>query len=230
MFLLFGRCSLADIWCQVHVNITYIYSNSDIISVGIDTFTTTTMATQKISPYSLPDLKSTTDDALANYLRGLNFAQNNSKLDFRLYVGFTSVFVAGLTFVADYRLGWEATKGWTAVAVGVYMVLSAIYSYWMWAVEGGLVFEGVRDGKRVSTYPSPLWLPVRNKHTNANLNIRDHPRIKDHKARPNILPHCHNNSSLLLYTTLNMANRCTIHYMVHSGWLFRCAALSEMAG
>lgn len=108
------------------------------------------MATQKISPYSLPDLKSTTDDALANYLRGLNFAQNNSKLDFRLYVGFTSVFIAGLTFVADYRLGWEATKGWTAVAVGVYMILSAIYSYWMWAVEGGLVFEGTRAGKRVS--------------------------------------------------------------------------------
>ena len=107
------------------------------------------MAEGKISPYNLNDLKNTTDDALGNYLRGLSFQQDNSKLDFRLAVGYASVIIAGATFVADYKLGWEATKGWTAVAVAAYAILNGIFTYWMWAVEKGLVFEGTKDGKKV---------------------------------------------------------------------------------
>ncbi|KAI7236894.1 hypothetical protein KC330_g3466 [Hortaea werneckii] len=104
----------------------------------------------KISPHSLPDLKNTTDDALGNYLRGLNFQQDNSKLDTRLAIGYTSVLIAAATFVADYKLGWEATKGWTAVAVVCYGILNAAFTYWMWGVEKGLVFEGKKDGKHIS--------------------------------------------------------------------------------
>lgn len=106
----------------------------------------------KISPYSLNDLKNTTDDALGNYLRGLSFEQDNSKLDFRLAVGYIAVVIAGATFAADYRLGWEATKGWTAGAVLVYMILNGIFTYWMYFVEKGLVFEGSREGKKVCCF------------------------------------------------------------------------------
>lgn len=103
-----------------------------------------------ISPHSLNDLKNTTDDALANYLRGLSFAQDNSKLDFRLAVGYVSVIIAAATFAADYKLGWEATKHWTAVAVAAYAVLNGVFTWWMWAVERGLVFEGSKGGRKVS--------------------------------------------------------------------------------
>lgn len=108
------------------------------------------MTDSRISPYSLNDLKNTTDDALGNYLRGLKFKQDNSKLDVRLALGYTAVIVGGATFVADYKLGWEATKYWTAFAVAAYAVLNGALTYWMWAVEKGLVFEGARDGKKVS--------------------------------------------------------------------------------
>lgn len=108
------------------------------------------MSDSRISPYSLNDLKNTTDDALANYLRGLSFKQDNSKLDVRLAVGYVAVIIAGVIFVADYKLGWEATKTWTAVAVAAYAILNSFLTYWMWAVEKGLVFEGQRDGKKVS--------------------------------------------------------------------------------
>jgi hypothetical protein len=109
------------------------------------------MAESRISPFSLNDLKNTTDDALGNYLRGLNFKQDNSKLDVRLALGYSAVVIGGVTFAADYKLGWEATKYWTAVAVAVYAVLNAALTYWMWAVERGLVFEGTKDGKKVRT-------------------------------------------------------------------------------
>lgn len=107
------------------------------------------MADTKISPYSLQDLKNTTDDALGNYLRGIGFKQDNSKTDVKLVVGYLAVIIAGATFVADYKLGWEATKGWTAVAVAAYAVLNGVFTYWLWFVEAGLVFEGSKDGKKV---------------------------------------------------------------------------------
>lgn len=110
------------------------------------------MAESRIAPYNLNELKNTTDDALGNYLRGLSFKQDNSKLDVRLALGYVSVIIAGAVFVADYKLGWEATKGWTAVAVAAYAVLNGAFTYWMWAVEKGLVFEGSKNGKKVGGY------------------------------------------------------------------------------
>jgi signal peptidase complex subunit 2 len=107
------------------------------------------MAESRISPYNLSDLKNTTDDALGNYLRSLNFAQDNIKTDIKLAVGYAAVIIAAATFAADYKLGWEATKDWTAVAVVAYAVLNGVFSYWLWFVEGGLVFEGSRGGKKV---------------------------------------------------------------------------------
>ena len=107
------------------------------------------MGDAKISPHSLNDLKNTTDDCLGNYLRSLSFTQDNSKLDFRLAIGYTAVVIAAVTFVADYKLGWEATKTGTAVAVVAYAALNAVYTYWMWLVEKGSVFEGQRQGQKV---------------------------------------------------------------------------------
>ncbi|KAK0306843.1 signal peptidase complex subunit spc2 [Friedmanniomyces endolithicus] len=108
------------------------------------------MADTKISPHSLAELKNTTDDALGNYLRGLKFEQDNTKLDVRLAIGYASVIIAAATFAADYKLGWEATKTWTAVAVVAYALLNGAFTYWMWAVEKGCVFAGVREGKKIS--------------------------------------------------------------------------------
>lgn len=107
------------------------------------------MSDSRISPYSLNDLKNTTDDALGNYLRGLSFKQDNSKLDVRLALGYVAVIIAGATFAADYKLGWEATKYWTAVAVAAYAILNGALTYWIWAVEQGLVFEGTHGGTKV---------------------------------------------------------------------------------
>lgn len=115
------------------------------------------MAESRISPYSLPDLKNTTDDALGNYLRGLGFKQDNSKTDFKLVVGYLAVIIAAATFAADYKLGWEATKNWTAVAVVAYSILNAIFTYHLWFVESGLVFEGSKDGKQVSYVPDEAF-------------------------------------------------------------------------
>jgi hypothetical protein len=185
------------------------------------------MAESKISPYSLNDLKNTTDDALGNYLRGLSFKQDNSKLDVRLALGYVSVIIAGAIFYADWKLGWEATKGWTAVAVAAYAVLNGAFTYWMWAVEKGLVFEGTKNGKKVGMI---LQCSASSMVANADFAISttDRHYLLTKKARSHILPRCYNDCITRRIGEL-MADPSTLHHLVHSGWSFRRKTFSEVA-
>ncbi|PCG98492.1 Signal peptidase complex subunit 2 [Penicillium occitanis (nom. inval.)] len=113
-------------------------------------------ASPKVPVYSLNDLKSTTDDAFTPYLCTLpqpyTFTRDNSKTTIRFVLGYTAVAIAGVTFYLDRQLGWEATEAvWVKWAVGVYFLLNTLLQYWIWAVEAGEVFRGVRrDGNALT--------------------------------------------------------------------------------
>ncbi|KAL8798828.1 MAG: hypothetical protein Q9182_006350 [Xanthomendoza sp. 2 TL-2023] len=108
------------------------------------------MSSPKISVYSLSDLKNTTDDALPNYLSSLKFQQSHFLADFRLALGYSAVVIAGVTFYADYKLGWDATKYWTLWAVVAYFILNGTLTYWIWAVEKGKIFTGEINSTLIS--------------------------------------------------------------------------------
>ena len=90
----------------------------------------------------LLDLKNASDDALANYLNSLGFRQSHVMEDVRLGLGYASIVVAAACFAWDYKLGWEATKVWTACAVGLYAALNGGLTLWIWLVEQGTVYQG----------------------------------------------------------------------------------------
>jgi hypothetical protein len=99
----------------------------------------------------LPDLKSTTDDAIAPYLttlpRPYTFAQDHTRTNVRFALGYTAVAIAAFTFYADRKLGWEATQSpWIIAAVASYFVLNSALTCWVWGVEAGEVFRGRREG------------------------------------------------------------------------------------
>jgi len=110
-------------------------------------------ATTKIAVHSLADLKNTTDDALPNYLTSIRFRQSHRLTDIRLALGYTAVVLAGALFYFDWKHGWDASKAYTGPAVAAYFLLNGAFSYWMWMVEKGCVFEGEgKSGKiRIST-------------------------------------------------------------------------------
>ncbi|KAL8737226.1 MAG: hypothetical protein Q9181_001880 [Wetmoreana brouardii] len=108
------------------------------------------MTAPKISVYSLSDLKNTTDDALPNYLTSLKFKQTHVLTDVRLALGYTAVVIAGVTFYADHKLGWDTTKYWTLWAVVAYFILNGALTYWIWGVEKGKIFTGERNDTLVS--------------------------------------------------------------------------------
>ncbi|KAF2498336.1 hypothetical protein BU16DRAFT_524463 [Lophium mytilinum] len=106
-------------------------------------------ATTKIAVQSLADLKNTTDDALPNYLTSIKFQRSHRLIDVRLALGYTAVILAGGLFYFDWKHGWEASKPYTGPAVAVYFALNAAFSYWMWMVEKGSIFEGERTTGKV---------------------------------------------------------------------------------
>jgi hypothetical protein len=103
----------------------------------------------KISVYSLADLKNTTDDALANYLNSISFTQSHSLTDVRLALGYAAVAIAGALFYADWKLGWDVTRPYTLPAVVAYALLNGAFTYWMFVVEKGVVYVGERKGTKV---------------------------------------------------------------------------------
>ncbi|KAL7628278.1 hypothetical protein AAE478_002477 [Parahypoxylon ruwenzoriense] len=110
------------------------------------------MASQeRISVHNLADLKNTSDDAIPNYLNSLGFRQDHRLADTRLALGYSAFAVAGACFLWDYRLGFDATKYWTAGAVAAYALLNAVLTYWIGFVERGVVYQGAHeDGSRIS--------------------------------------------------------------------------------
>ncbi|KAI9746130.1 MAG: hypothetical protein M1818_000811 [Claussenomyces sp. TS43310] len=96
----------------------------------------------KVSVYSLADLKNTSDDAIPNYLNSLGFKQNHTLSDVRLALGYAAFAVSAFTFYWDYKLGFENTKYYTAAAVALYTCLNGGLTFWIWAVEKGLVYAG----------------------------------------------------------------------------------------
>lgn len=93
----------------------------------------------------MTDLKNTTDDALPNYLHSLKFKQIHTQTDIRLLLGYVAVAISGALFYFDWKFGWEASKPYTAPAVAAYFILNGAFSYWLWFVEKGVVYEG--EGK-----------------------------------------------------------------------------------
>ncbi|KAI9824260.1 MAG: hypothetical protein M1832_002067 [Thelocarpon impressellum] len=116
----------------------------------------------KISKYSSPDLKNTTDDVLPTYLNSLKFTQSHTLTDVRLLLGFVAVAIAGGTFYFDYTHRWEATKGPTLWAALAYFALNSALTYWIWGVEAGTIFVGskgnteIRISSRTEKF-SPLY-------------------------------------------------------------------------
>ncbi|KAF2729090.1 hypothetical protein EJ04DRAFT_81252 [Polyplosphaeria fusca] len=102
-------------------------------------------ATTKIAVHSLADLKNTTDDAVPNYMHSLKFRQIHTTTDVRLALGYTAVAISGALFYFDWKMGWDVTKPYTLPAVVAYFILNSLFSYWLWWVEAGAIYEG--EGK-----------------------------------------------------------------------------------
>ncbi|KAI3328208.1 microsomal signal peptidase 25 kDa subunit-domain-containing protein [Ustulina deusta] len=110
---------------------------------------------ERITVHNLADLKNTSDDAIPNYLNSLKFKQDHSLVDTRLALGYGAFAIAAACFFWDYKLGFEATKWYTAAAVALYSIINGALTIWISFVEKGTVYQGkAPDGTKISVSTS----------------------------------------------------------------------------
>ncbi|KAG0127996.1 signal peptidase complex subunit 2 [Tuber indicum] len=107
-------------------------------------------ANPKANLHALPELKNTSDDSIAPYLKSKGWKQNHTLTDVRLVLGFSAVIIAGGTFYYDYTLGFDKTKVMTLYAVIAYFVANTILTWWIWGMESGKVYVGSKDGVTIT--------------------------------------------------------------------------------
>jgi len=95
--------------------------------------------------HSLADLKNTSDDAIPAYLNSLSFKQSHTLTDTRLALGYSAFLICAATFYWDYKLGFDSTKYYTAVAVAIYTLLNGALTFWIWGVEKGTIYIGTNS-------------------------------------------------------------------------------------
>jgi signal peptidase complex subunit 2 len=59
-----------------------------------------------------------------------------------LTIGYSAFAICATCFYWDYKLGFEGTKYYTAVAVLLYAILNSALTVWIWGVEKGIVYVG----------------------------------------------------------------------------------------
>jgi len=103
----------------------------------------------KVNLNAVSELKSTSDDAIAPYLKSLGFKQSHILTDVRLALGFSACAIAAGTFYYDFTLGFEKTKQYTLYSVIGYFTLNTLLTWWVWWIEGGKVYVGERNAVKV---------------------------------------------------------------------------------
>lgn len=141
------------------------------------------MSNEKISLYSLNDLKNNSDDALQTYLNSIKFRQSHRLCDIRLALGYAGISISAITFFWDYKFGFDSTKVYTSIAVLLYTIINGILTYWMTFIEKDIIYIG--------TNPKGDKIQISSKTTKHvpiyNLTITTYPKGQPQKPQSQTL-------------------------------------------
>jgi signal peptidase complex subunit 2 len=85
-------------------------------------------------------------------MKSLEFVQSHTLSDVRLALGYTAVLAVAIAAYYEYRVGFQAAKGWSTLSVGVYFLLNAALYCWTTYIERDVVYIGSKSDLRVLLY------------------------------------------------------------------------------
>ncbi|AQZ18325.1 SPC2 (YML055W) [Zygosaccharomyces parabailii] len=104
-----------------------------------------------INVYSTQELRQTLDEALPGVFARYGYKQSFGLIDTKLFIGYASALVAGISFLLDKKFKYEECLPYQVVLVGSYIILSIVYWYFVQYVQKGVTYEGVsKDGNKLS--------------------------------------------------------------------------------
>ena len=90
--------------------------------------------TTKLNKFSLPELKNSSDDELAIYLRERGYQRRFTLIDIRLTLGYLAVLASIVASSAGYFLSFNDSKIYVIPGVCLYFIFNGLYNGWMWFV------------------------------------------------------------------------------------------------
>ncbi|KAK4517769.1 uncharacterized protein ATC70_001113 [Mucor velutinosus] len=109
---------------------------------------------QVSNKYDSTQIKNAVDDELSRYFsEDQQFVQSHIHTDIKLLLGYVSCFIAGGSFLYEYKTSFNDALTVTTVCVVIYWVIQAISFAYGYLVEKDELFIGTKkvDGKATST-------------------------------------------------------------------------------
>ena len=78
-------------------------------------------------------------------MASLGYVQSHLLSDIRLALGYTAVLAVGLVAFYEYKVGFQAAKGWSTLSVGSYFILQAALYCWTNYIERGIIYAGKKS-------------------------------------------------------------------------------------
>ena len=82
-------------------------------------------------------------------MESLGYVQSHMLSDIRLALGYTAVVAVAMTALYEYKVGFQAAKGWSTLSVGSYFILQAALYCWTNYVERGIIYAGKKGDTTV---------------------------------------------------------------------------------
>ncbi|CAO3632589.1 unnamed protein product [Mucor fragilis] len=115
---------------------------------------TTSEPVQVSNKYDHTQIKNAVDDELSRYFsEDQKFAQSHIHTDIKLLLGYVSCFIAGGSFLYEYKTSFNDALTVTTVCVIIYWAIQAVSFAYGYLVEKDELFTGTKkvDGKATST-------------------------------------------------------------------------------
>ncbi|KAG2190352.1 hypothetical protein INT46_003206 [Mucor plumbeus] len=114
---------------------------------------TTNEPVQVSNKYDCTQIKNAVDDELSRYFsEDQKFNQSHVHTDIKLLLGYVSCFIAGGSFLYEYKTSFNDALTVTTICVIVYWILQTISFVYGYLVEKDELFSGIKkiDGKTIS--------------------------------------------------------------------------------
>ena len=82
-------------------------------------------------------------------MKSLDFVQSYTLSDIRLALGYAAVLAVAIAAYYEYRVGFQAAKGWSTLSVGAYFLLNAALYCWTTYIERDIIYIGNKGDLRV---------------------------------------------------------------------------------
>lgn len=116
------------------------------------------MEFKKVSIYSVPGLKSESDEHLATVFDTLGYTESFTVVDIKLILGYLSVASAGLMYYLDKKFKNDFNNKnyvfYIQVLVGIFFTLQFIWYLFSKFVEKNIKYIGVKKGKTIKVITS----------------------------------------------------------------------------